>query len=104
MHLNEEEKIVGQRNFEAVLSHAEHLEIPRDTLLKRVLFACDELSGFVHACGLVRPTGLEGLEVGVRTQATDGTRSVFWPRAASRTTRVTGPHSEPSMVPATRHW
>jgi putative nucleotidyltransferase with HDIG domain len=48
--------------IEAVLSHAEHLEMPRDTQLKRVLFACDELSGFVHACGLVRPTGLDGLE------------------------------------------
>jgi putative nucleotidyltransferase with HDIG domain len=48
--------------IEAVLSHAEHLEIPRDTQLKKVLFACDELSGFVHACGLVRPTGLDGLE------------------------------------------
>ena len=47
---------------EAVLSHAEHLGMPRDTPLKRILFACDELSGFVHACGLVRPTGLEGLE------------------------------------------
>jgi len=47
---------------EAVLSHAEHLELPRDTPLKRTLFACDELSGFVHACGLVRPTGLDGLE------------------------------------------
>jgi len=48
--------------IEAVLSHAEHLEMPRDTLLKKSLFACDELSGFVHACGLVRPTGLDGLE------------------------------------------
>ena len=47
---------------EAVLSHAEHLGLERDTPLKRALFACDELSGFVHACGLVRPTGLEGLE------------------------------------------
>jgi putative nucleotidyltransferase with HDIG domain len=47
---------------ETVLSHAEHLGRPRDTLLKRTLFACDELSGFVHACGLVRPTGLDGLE------------------------------------------
>ena len=47
---------------EAVLSHAEHLALPRDTPLKKTLFACDELSGFVHACGLVRPTGLEGLE------------------------------------------
>jgi len=46
----------------SVLSHAEHLGLPRDTPLKRTLFACDELSGFVHACGLVRPTGLDGLE------------------------------------------
>ena len=46
----------------AVLSHAEHLAIPRETLLQKTLFACDELSGFIHACGLVRPTGLEGLE------------------------------------------
>jgi putative nucleotidyltransferase with HDIG domain len=48
--------------IEAVLSHAEHLAMPRDTPLKQVLFACDELSGFVHACGLVRPTGVDGLE------------------------------------------
>ena len=47
---------------EAVLSHAEHLAMPRDTPLKKALFACDELSGFVHACALVRPTGLDGLE------------------------------------------
>jgi putative nucleotidyltransferase with HDIG domain len=47
---------------EAVLSHANHLSLPRDTPLKKSLFACDELSGFVHACGLVRPTGLVGLE------------------------------------------
>jgi putative nucleotidyltransferase with HDIG domain len=47
---------------QTVLSHAEHLGLPRDTPLKRTLFACDELSGFVHACGLVRPTGLDGLE------------------------------------------
>jgi putative nucleotidyltransferase with HDIG domain len=47
---------------EAVLSHAEHLALPRDTPLKKALFACDELSGFVHACALVRPSGLEGLE------------------------------------------
>jgi len=48
--------------IDAVLSHAEHLQLPRDTPLKKTLFACDELSGFVHACGLVRPTGLDGLE------------------------------------------
>ncbi len=48
--------------IDAILSHANHLSVPRDTPLKRSLFACDELSGFVHACGLVRPTGLDGLE------------------------------------------
>ena len=48
--------------IEAVLSHAEHLALPRETQLEKTLFACDELSGFVHACGLVRPTGLDGLE------------------------------------------
>jgi putative nucleotidyltransferase with HDIG domain len=47
---------------ETVLSHAEHLGLPRNTPLKKALFACDELSGFVHACARVRPGGLEGLE------------------------------------------
>jgi putative nucleotidyltransferase with HDIG domain len=47
---------------EGILSHAEHLAIPRDTPLKKTLFACDELSGFVHACGLVRPDGIATLE------------------------------------------
>ncbi len=48
--------------IDGVLSHADHLALPRDTPLKKTLFACDELSGFVHACGLVRPTGIDGLE------------------------------------------
>ncbi|MGB2876036.1 MAG: HDIG domain-containing metalloprotein [Gaiellaceae bacterium] len=47
---------------EGVLSHASHLGMPRDTPLKRTLFACDELCGFIHACGLVRPDGIETLE------------------------------------------
>jgi putative nucleotidyltransferase with HDIG domain len=47
---------------EGVLSHAEHLGLPRDTPLKKALFACDELSGFIHACGLVRPDGIDTLE------------------------------------------
>jgi len=47
---------------EGVLSHASHLGLPRDTSLKRTLFACDELCGFIHACGLVRPDGIATLE------------------------------------------
>jgi putative nucleotidyltransferase with HDIG domain len=48
--------------IEGILSHAEHLAMPRDTLMKKTLFACDELCGFIHACGLVRPDGIETLE------------------------------------------
>jgi putative nucleotidyltransferase with HDIG domain len=47
---------------EAVLSHGSHLELSRDTPLKKTLFACDELAGFIHACGLVRPDGIATLE------------------------------------------
>lgn len=39
----------------AILGHAEYTGIPRDTLLARVLFACDELTGFVTAVALVKP-------------------------------------------------
>ncbi len=48
--------------IEGILSHAQHLGIPRDTPLKKTLFACDELAGFIHACGLVRPDGIDTLE------------------------------------------
>jgi putative nucleotidyltransferase with HDIG domain len=47
---------------EGVLSHASHLDVPRDTPLRKTLFACDELAGFIHACGLVRPDGIATLE------------------------------------------
>jgi putative nucleotidyltransferase with HDIG domain len=48
--------------IEGILSHAEHLAMPRDTPMKKTLFACDELCGFIHACGLVRPDGIDTLE------------------------------------------
>ena len=48
--------------IQAVLSHAEHLALPRDTPLEKTLFACDELSGFVTACCFVRPDGIATLE------------------------------------------
>ncbi len=47
----------------AILAHADYSGMPRASLLDRALYACDELTGFVHACALVRPgkmvTGLE---------------------------------------------
>lgn len=50
---------------QAILGHAEFTGTPRTTDLARVLFAVDELAGFVVACALVRPSrSLADLEVG----------------------------------------
>jgi putative nucleotidyltransferase with HDIG domain len=46
---------------EAVAGHATFLGVPRRTEMAKTLFAVDELSGFVAACALVRPTGIEGM-------------------------------------------
>jgi putative nucleotidyltransferase with HDIG domain len=40
----------------AILSHAEYSGVPRDGLLEKTLFACDEMAGFVTAASLIRPT------------------------------------------------
>ncbi len=39
-----------------ILSHADYTNIPRVTLLAKVLFACDELAGFITAVTYVRPS------------------------------------------------
>ncbi|MFN3596028.1 MAG: HD domain-containing protein [Rubricoccaceae bacterium] len=46
---------------EAILGHAPHTGVPRETPMARTLFAVDELAGFVTAVALVRPDRLEGL-------------------------------------------
>ena len=62
----EEHPFVGVRELErqgwpeemrtAILGHAQYSGVPRVTHLAKVLFACDELAGFLTACALVKPT------------------------------------------------
>jgi putative nucleotidyltransferase with HDIG domain len=40
---------------DAIMSHADFTGVPRDTPMKKALFACDELAGFITACALVKP-------------------------------------------------
>jgi putative nucleotidyltransferase with HDIG domain len=56
-----EARAYPEQVIDAVAGHAEFLGVPRETPLAKTLFAVDELSGFVAACALVRPTGIEGM-------------------------------------------
>jgi putative nucleotidyltransferase with HDIG domain len=57
-----EEKGYPRELIDAVAGHAPYLGVPRETPLAKTLFAVDELSGFVAACAMVRPTGIEGMK------------------------------------------
>jgi putative nucleotidyltransferase with HDIG domain len=48
--------------IDAVAGHADFMAVPRETRLAKTLYGVDELSGFVAACALVRPTGIEGMK------------------------------------------
>ena len=47
---------VAEPLLRAVLGHASYSGVPRDTQMAKVLFAVDELCGFLVACALVRPS------------------------------------------------
>ena len=54
-------EILAEKGFDdefrkSILSHANYSGEPRDTMLKKVLFACDEIAGFITAVTYVRPT------------------------------------------------
>ena len=60
-------EILGERGYSdeirrAILGHANYTGVARDTVLARGLYACDELTGFIVACALVRPNGIGDLE------------------------------------------
>jgi putative nucleotidyltransferase with HDIG domain len=50
-----------QELIDAVAGHATYLGVPRETRLAKTLFAVDELTGFIAAVALVRPTGIVGM-------------------------------------------
>jgi putative nucleotidyltransferase with HDIG domain len=57
-------KNVPEEIILAILSHGDHSEIPRDNSLRKALYACDEITGLISACALVRPSkSLLDLEV-----------------------------------------
>jgi putative nucleotidyltransferase with HDIG domain len=47
--------------IDAVAGHATFLGVARESRMAKTLYAVDELSGFIGACALVRPTGIEGM-------------------------------------------
>jgi putative nucleotidyltransferase with HDIG domain len=57
-----EERGYPQDVIDAVAGHADFMGVPRETRMAKTLYAVDELSGFVAACALVRPTGIEGMK------------------------------------------
>jgi putative nucleotidyltransferase with HDIG domain len=56
-----EERGYSRELIDAVAGHATFLGVPRETRIAKTLYAVDELSGFIAACALVRPTGIDGL-------------------------------------------
>lgn len=47
---------VDEEIVQAILSHGDHTGVPRDTLMRKALSACDEITGFLTAVALVRPS------------------------------------------------
>ena len=50
------ERGVPEDIIQDILSHADHTGVPRDTLRRKALYACDEITGLVTAVALVRPS------------------------------------------------
>ncbi len=60
-HLHVGGRILAERGYapemiEAIQSHADFMHIARDTPMKKAIYACDELTGFIGACVKVRPS------------------------------------------------
>jgi putative nucleotidyltransferase with HDIG domain len=96
-------EILKERGFSdeirtAILGHADYTGVPRDTLMAKALFACDELAGFITACSYVRPDRIATLEAkSVRKRMKDKP----FARAVSRDDIIKG--AEELGVPLDEH-
>ncbi len=57
-----EERGVSGEIRRAILGHATYTGVERDTKMAKVLFACDELCGFIYACAVVRPNKIADMK------------------------------------------
>ncbi|HEX9305210.1 MAG TPA: HDIG domain-containing protein [Thermoanaerobaculia bacterium] len=60
-HLHVGGRILRERGYDeemvrTIESHANYMGVPRDTPMKKAIYACDELVGFIGACVKVRPS------------------------------------------------
>lgn len=96
-------EILTQKGFskeftDAIMSHADYTNIPRETQLQKVLFACDELAGFITAVAYVKGRSLDEVETkSVRKKMKDKA----FARAVSREDIIKG--AEELQVPLDDH-
>jgi len=57
------EKGYSEEIRQTILSHADYMNVPRDSKMAKTLYACDELCGFIMACSVIRPNKIADLEV-----------------------------------------
>lgn len=97
-------EILKEKGFDeefrkTILSHADYTSVPRDTLLSKVLFACDELAGFITAVAYVRPSkSIDEVEV---RSVTKKMKDKAFARAVNRKDILKG--SEELGVPLDEH-
>ena len=88
-----------EQMLHAIKSHAPYLGVPRETALDKTLFACDELTGFIVAVTLMRPSrSLSDLKV---SSIKKKMKQAGFARAVSREDIVTG--AEELEIPLDDH-
>ncbi len=67
-HPGKGSEILKERGYpedvrKAILGHADYMNVPRETMMAKTLYACDEVCGFIMAVAVIRPNKVRDLEV-----------------------------------------